>query len=435
MLKRFFIFLFILSFSSFTFLPDPNESKAVVIKNVTLIPMDKEEVIENQMVLISDGQIKAIGQKLKIPKGSTIIDGKGKYLMPGMADMHCHMPGQEGEPYDLNEFLFLNLSRGVTTVRSMRGNPEHLKIREKIMKGELQGPNLYLSSPVITWDKSFDLQKAKVLIPQYKKEGYDFIKYLTGVSPELYDSISVICKKEGIKLAGHAPPSGLKGAIKAQQSSIEHISAFINAYREDSIGFPDLIREMAQKKLFNCPDVYWYYVYFNQLNLDHLKKKEGLQYVPSDFFVNWNEQLQIEEPGFMDNHEINKKYIGTYLKNLKLMNDSGVPLLVSGGDGAYIVPGFSMLEELRIFVDAGLTPYQALKAATSNAADYFGEKDQWGVLKPKTRADIVLLSENPLENIENMKKIEGVMVRGKWISKSEIDQRLKEIEEKYKRNE
>jgi imidazolonepropionase-like amidohydrolase len=137
----------------------------------------------------------------------------------------------------------------------------------------------------------------------------------------------------------------------------------------------------------------------------------------------------------MDNHEINKKYIGTYLKNLKLMNDSGVPLLVSGGDGAYIVPGFSMLEELRIFVDAGLTPYQALKAATSNAADYFGEKDQWGVLKPKTRADIVLLSENPLENIENMKKIEGVMVRGKWISKSEIDQRLKEIEEKYKRNE
>jgi hypothetical protein len=391
--------------------------------------------LKNQTVVIRDGIIDEIGlaKNLKIPKEILVVDGSGKFLMPGLVDMHAHLPGNEGELYDIEEYMFLNISQGVTTLRSMRGAPEQIEWREKIKSGSMIGPDLYLASPVLTWDSAFTVSKARELIPQYKRDGYDLVKYLTGLSSQLFDTVVEICKKNNIILAGHAPEGGLKHAVMAGQTSVEHIHPFIKLYSEDSVVFWSTIKEMSSRRIFNCPDVFWYYVYYNQLSQDDLMKLPGVKYVSGHLINKWQQDLKFDSPEFLKYKDDNQKMIYTYLKNLKRMSQEGVPLLVSGGDGAFIIPGFSMYQELKIFTNAGLTTYEALRAATKNAADYFGEGENWGVIKKNAKSNLIMLDKNPLLNIDYIQNPEGVMVNGKWYSKKDIDQKLNKLEEKYKK--
>jgi cytosine/adenosine deaminase-related metal-dependent hydrolase len=186
------------------------QSNVLVFTNVNILPMDKKEVLKNQTIIVTDGMITTIRPnekaKAKIPKNAQIIDGKGNYLLPGLSDMHAHFPGENGEKFDTEKYLALQLANGVTTVRAMRDEPNLVGLRAKIRSGAMLGPNVYLSA-VLPLQKEPTINKIKLetLIEGYKQQGYDQIKYLAGGTDEQLKDISSICQKNGIRFVGHAP--------------------------------------------------------------------------------------------------------------------------------------------------------------------------------------------------------------------------------------
>jgi imidazolonepropionase-like amidohydrolase len=408
-----------------------NTNRLIAFEDVHVIPMDKNHVLSHQTVLVQDGKIKEMGDvsKVVIPDRAIRINGKGAFLMPGMVDMHAHLPKGEAGEINLNDYLTLNIIRGVTSVRSMRGDPSHLALQDSIQKNLRFGPNLFLGSPVLPKNNELDAQKAQVLIEQYKKQNYQFIKYLYPLRPSLYDSVMEIARSQGIPVAGHCPKAGLESAINAGQASVEHLEPFLQEYKKDPVKFRQLMIRMAEKNVASCLDLQWYYIFWYQLSIDQLKQNEGAKYLPSALVTGWVADFEEEYASNLKKGESYQKEKDSLRKDLliaskmlKVMQESGVRLLLSAGDGEFVIPGYSYMDECRNFVGAGISPYETLRSGTANAAAYFGESNLWGTIGNGKRADLILLDENPLNNIENLGKIKGVMVRGTWYSRADLDQ-------------
>ncbi|WP_345109252.1 amidohydrolase family protein [Hymenobacter algoricola] len=395
----------------------------LVITNVNVVPMNQNTVLRRQTVLIERGRIKAIGpaSQVKLPAGAVRLDGKGKYLLPGLVDMHAHLPGSEGTLHPLNTYFRLQLAAGVVGLRSMRGDSSHLRWRDSLRRTAALAPRLYLGSPVFNRDKNYSAQKGRVLLARYQASGYDFAKYLGGLTGPQYDSLLTDAHRLGFKVAGHAPASGVGGAVAARMASIEHIEAFIRAYQQDSVQLQQLAQQMAADRIFTCPDLYWYKVNWLQYPLDYLQKMPGLAYVSAPVRQEWqewwttqNQQLPTAaRPQFT-------AALRTYGQAFRIMHKAGVQFLISPGDGPFVVPGYSMAQELGLLVKLGLSPYEALRAATYNAAVWLGEQDQRGTLVPGKAADLVLLDANPLENIANIGLVRGVVLNGRWVPVAQL---------------
>jgi hypothetical protein len=422
----------------------PAQEKAEKINayvGIHVVPMDRERLIENQTVIVRDGKITEIGDadKVKVPVNATVIPSKGLFMMPGLTDMHAHLPSfpeKEGE-INVHDYLLLNVMRGVTSIRGMRGDPEQLAWRDSIAKHQLIGPRLFLASPVLPSQDNLNAHKAGELLDKYKKEGYDFVKYLYPLRTSCYDSVMRMAQEKGVKVAGHCPEGGLEAAIRDKQASVEHLDGFLDAYKKDTVHFHDLMRQMATAGLFACPDYQWYYVYWDQLSLQQMKMKEGVNILPAKVVNAWiasfdksNAERIKDKAAWMKKKNAHRIELEQAMKMLKGMNDDGVPLLTSAGDGAFIVPGYSVMDECRNFTDAGMSPYETLKAATVNAASFFGESGSWGTLGPGKRADMLILEENPLLNIENLNTIKGVVLDGTWLPKEELDRMGQEMKDR-----
>ncbi len=411
-----------------------NYSKAgdttYAITHVNVIPIIGEKLLYNQTVLIKNGKIASIKNagSEKLPANVFIINGKNQYLMPGMADMHAHLPTGGSDEVPLKDYLKLNIVRGITMLRSMRGHESHPALRDSIRRRYIVGPDLYLASPVLPEEKDMTPDKAKALFREYKNK-YDFVKYLYPLRPSLYDSVMMIAKQEGVKVAGHGPKGGIEAALKAKQTSIEHIDLFLREYKKDSLEFNKRIAQMAEAGIFSCPDVDWYYINWNQLKTEELKKRGGIQFLPPSLVDQWvsysdkmhSQALEKNKEQFLNGIKTGKENLELFSKLLKKLNDARVPLLISAGDGYFIVPGYSFLNECKLFSAAGINNYDILKAATYNAAMISGETEEWGSVQENRRADLVLLSANPLDNIQNIEKINGVMLRGKWFVKKDLE--------------
>jgi hypothetical protein len=190
--------------------------------------------------------------------------------------------------------------------------------------------------------------KAKELFKEYKNK-YDFVKYLYPLRPSLYDSVMMIAKQEGVKVAGHGPKGGIEAALKAKQTSIEHIDLFLREYKKDSLEFNKRIAQMAEAGIFSCPDVDWYYINWNQLKIDELKKRGGIEFLPPslvDQWVSYSDKMHLQaleknKEQFLNGIKTGKENLELFSKLLKKLNDARVPLLISAGDGYFIVPGYS----------------------------------------------------------------------------------------------
>lgn len=386
-----------------------DNSSLTVFKNVNIIPMNRESVLKDYNVVIKDGKIVKLGKswKTRVPKNSMVIDGKGKYLMPGLTDMHVHWWQGDDE-------LILYLANGVTTIRDMFGNFGKLKHRERIEEGEILGPRVYISTPLIDgyspiWPGSLVVtnpEDVEQLITSFKKMGYDFIKIYEKLTIDVYDSIIKSAEKEDIPVVGHVPSLvGIEKVIQSGQKSIEHLSKYYDS---------DKLYDMTvENNVWNCPTI----VVYSNFNRSLAKEEiEGVEYIHPVVIKAWEGGMNmgssiIETDG---------------LKHItKSLHDKGGKILLgTDANNPFIVPGFSIHDELYNFVEIGLTPYEALRTGTYNAAEFLNVLDESGTVEIGKNADLVLLNGNPLEDITNMKKIEGVMVRGKWISKSEIDKML-----------
>jgi len=424
----------------------------IVFRNVNVIPMTEEKVIKNQDVLVNNGEIVAIGNTgtVKYKKDARIIEANGKYLIPGLAEMHAHVPPVDDiEP--MKEVLKLFLYNGITTIRGMLGHPRHLELRNKIQSGEFIGPHFYTSGPSFNGNSVKSQTAGAEMVRDQKKAGYDFLKLHPGLTKENFGAIAKTAKEVNIPFAGHVSfDVGVWRAIEAGYASIDHLDGFveslvpgIDTIREQETGsfgmfiakYADekrisaLMKALKEKNIWVVPTQALAERWFSPYkDADAFAREPEMIYMKEETLKNWvNSKKNImANPKY--NADEMKNFIELRRKLIYECQKNGVGLLL-GSDGPQVfnVPGFSVHHELKYMVDAGLTPYQALQSGTVNVAKYFNLKNT-GMIKTGYVSDLVLLDANPLENIENTKKIAGVMLGNYWLTKQEITTELKKLE-------
>ena len=388
--------------------------------------MERTQVLNNQTVIIKNGRIARIGsfKKTKVPKGALRIDGGGKYLMPGLVDMHTHL-------YDTDSRSLLQyLAAGVTTIRVMNGRPHQLEWRERIKRGKLLGPTLYAACPTIYgransssaragFKEPTTADEAALLVAEYKRAGYDFIKVYSFLPPEIYGAIVKSAGAQDIRVAGHVPWGvGIGGVLAARQSSVEHLFGYLEAVET----------EESQKRSATDFRNLFHAVEFREDRLAALAtatRDAGVWNTPTMVF--FEKRLPFsgareawENPSLRAlGHENRKKVV-------RALYSAGARLLLGtdSGEGQGSVLPAAILEELGLLAEAGLTPYDAIKTGTSNAADYLNRVDDFGTVTKGKRADLLLIACNPLSDISCVNKQSGVMVRGRWLTKQELGQML-----------
>jgi hypothetical protein len=364
-------------------------------------------------VLVKDGKIVDISvfEEMNIPEDARIIDAKGQYLIPGLCDMHVHINVDD-------RLLFV--ANGVTLIRIMSGFPSHLKLREKIKEGCLIGPEIYTTGPIIDglnpyWPELSividDKTKVYDVLSQMKKDGYDAIKVYQKLNKEVYYEIIRVAKKLKMPVVGHVPEClSVRDVLFSGQTSIEHLNGYDRYYGVDFV-----IKETVKSGIWNCPTLL---IHKNYEILDSLKKNppSEIKYVSPSIVEYWKTFKQCEYNKYEE------------LKLLKTLTNNNANIVAGTDAGtAYVVPGFSLHKELSLRQEAGLTPYQILLSATKNCAEMLGYDSRLGTIEKGKDADLVLLKNNPLEDINNTRTIVGVMTKGIWHSKEELNSMLDEI--------
>ena len=443
------IFVFAFCTSSQSNIGAPDE---IIFQSVNVIPMDKEVVLKNQDVLVRNGIIAAIGDhgKIRFSKNALVINAAGKYLMPGLAEMHAHVPPVDDlEP--MKEVLMLFACNGITTIRGMLGHPRHIELRNKINSGEITGPRFYTSGPSFNGNSVKTPEAGAEMVRQQKTMGYDFLKMHPGLSKENFAAIVKTAKEVNIPFAGHVSfDVGVWKAIESGYATIDHLDGFIESLvpgmdtvKEQSTGLfgmfiadradisriPALMKALHDKKIWVVPTQALAERWFTpEKDADAFAKEPEMIYMKQETLNSWvtNKKNLMANPRY-DAAAI-KKFIELRKKLIYECQKNNVGLLL-GSDAPQVfdVPGFSAHQELKYMVDAGLTPFQALQSGTVNVAEYFSWKDI-GMVKQGYVADLILLDADPLENIEHTKKIAGVMLRGKWMPKDLIADELKKLE-------
>lgn len=409
----------------------------VAFIDVNIIPMDADRILEHQTVLIEGNKIIKIGpfKTTKIPSKTQRIHGGEKFLIPGLFDMHVHI--SEGD-------LPLYIAQGVTTVRNLNGNAAHLELKDKINKGTLTGPRIFTSGPLITGPATIwkikavptSVDNVRDIVKEQKNQGYDFIKVYEGLSQEMYDAIMEEAKLVNIPVAVHFPQGlALENILDKRPASIEHAEKFAyTSYFGFKFGNEKIPKAVAMTKnsgTWMCPTLASQEIF--DLNrkgefISILKNPE-MEYVDSGTMGWWKSIVTPKKEGPINEHQKQMANFYPFLLTLtKSMFDAGVPIL-AGTDSPNpgMVHGYSIHEELRNIVAAGISPYQALKIATVNGAIFLKMESQIGSIKEGMIADLVLLEQNPLEEITNTKLQTGVMVSGKWYSKQQLTSMIEKI--------
>jgi imidazolonepropionase-like amidohydrolase len=451
-------------------LPPPVQKSEdiIVFQNVNLVPMTNEKIVKGQTVLVKGKRIIEIGpsKRISVPQNTKVIDGTGAYLMPGLADMHMHTRDNWDEW--LSDWpvspLLLYIANGVTTIRCFGplGDTSGyvLRWRDKINSGQLIGPTIYTSGPIIYGP----VNNPKKIVLEQKSQGFDFIKLYSFLSKDEFHEAMIAAKQAGMYTAGHIPfQVGLEGVLSEGMDEIAHIE-------ELSFEFVDFDRNKGLRGREWMPYViktaYQQVKPHFGLNMEELDKRFGVlgssvatkvhsANVPvcTTLFLDEVIVEKLYEPEqFLskpENRYMPRKYLAAVRQGrekhqmqfrggedfapfkrtidrilLKYLKEAEV-LFVLGTDAGTgwmgLVPGFSIHDELRILTENGFTPYEAIKTGTVNAAIVVEEMNgngDFGTIEIGKRADLILVEDNPLEDVANIKNILGVMASGRWYNKT-----------------
>jgi len=427
-----------------------SKTRNVVIRNVNVVPMDREEILRDQTVVIENGKITALGKRVKYSSDAFIVDGTGKYLMPGLAEMHAHVPPIEDvEP--MKDVLALFAVNGITTIRGMLGHPKHLELREQVKRGEVLGPHFYTTGPSFNGMSITSPEAGAETVIRQKNQGYDYLKLHPGLSRAKFDSIAAAAKRVGIPFAGHVSFGvGVWRAIEAGYSTIDHLDGFVEgmvpgienmseqetgifgmlvADKADTTQIKKLTAALRKNNIWVVPTQSLAERWFSpDFKSSAFRSDPDARYMEKKTIDQWvkSKENLINDPAYKD--EEVRNFIALRRRLIKACHDDGVGLLL-GCDAPQVfnVPGFSTHHELRYLVLSGLTPYQALRTGTVNVAKYLN-KPQSGIVRPGADADLILVNGNPLESIDNTGKIEGVVLKGIWMPPAHRDALLKKLE-------
>src|ERR1700733_1064856 len=412
-------------------------------------------------VLLENGRIVGIGKsaELSAPKNATVVDARGKYLIPGLWDMHVHTVFGDWLPRNENVALPLFVANGVTGVRDMGGDLEVLKQwRADIAAGKLLGPRMIIAGPMLDGPTPrfpssapvANAADARKVVDDLKTQGVDFIKIQSLIPRDGYFAAADEAKKVGLIFVGHVPDAVRAAeASNAGQKNIEHFTGVfegcstiedqllkgpktlgLNVANYDPARAKALIALMAKNQTWQVPTLVWEHGQWLVDDID-LSHDPLIKYAPAA----WKDHTwpmfvkDILKDMDTDPLPMRKKFFQMELDMTLAMFRAGVPFL-AGTDtaaGGHVFPGFTLHQELALFVQAGLTPLQALQTATLNPAKFLNRLADLGTVERGKLADLVLLDANPLEDIANTKKIRAVVLAGRYFDRSELDRMLKGV--------
>lgn len=406
-----------------------------LVKNVSVVPMNTNEVLKNQDVWISEGKIVGIAKTGKTKRqAKQTIDGKGKFMLPSLADAHVHLPEKEE---DLEKFFALNLLNGVTKLRSMRGVWEHDTWREKYNAKEGMYPKLYIAAPPIS--RNYDLTNEQIVgyVKNAKDRGFDLIKMMSIKNEALFVKFDSVCKAYDMKIAGHfiSNPKGvvIQDAIifNSNFNSIEHLGGLIGEPEK----LTDRIQAIKENEIYVCPTLLWYQIAYGLFDIESITKIPGMEFYDQKTKEEWLEKTKLyrEKTGdkaLAEELAFYGKEMEERLKVLQQLEAEGVHLLLSPDSSSkFTIPGFSVLTEMQLYKTAGLSNFTILQAATTNFATYFSDTTFGTIEKDKT-ADFILVNENPLENLATLGNIQGLFYNNQYVNQSDLEALAK----KYKGN-
>ena len=422
--------------------------------DVTVLPMSSDQVLPGRTVVVRDGVITAAGpaDDVDAPRGATIIDGSGRFLMPGLAEMHAHVPpGADPPREEVEDILFLYVANGITTIRGMLGSDYQIPLAEEIERGEVLGPNFYVGAPSLNGGTARTPEEAETLIRTHAEAGYHLQKIHPGVPLAAWDRMAEVAAEVGITFGGHVPADvGLVHAIETGMSTVDHLDGYIQAIASDDVqaqvnagtislgglarGVDDarlaeIVRLTMDHDVYVVPTMYLWENLYGAPDADRILLQPEMKYVSPRTREGWRRRAGTGREGA-------DVYLALRKRVLKALSDAGAGILM-GTDSPQLfnVPGFALHRELRVMVDAGMSNYDILRSGTVAVGEYvashLGLDGNFGTIAPGQRADLVLLGSNPLDDLINLFDREGVMVRGRWVTRAEIDAGLEALAAKH----
>ena len=438
-------------------------SSALVLTHVNLIDATGSPAQPDMAVVVEDQHIVEVGKSavVQAPKGAKVVDGSGKYLIPGLWDMHVHEVFGDWLPRNEKIVPPLFVANGVTGVRDMGGDLDVLKVwRAEIAEGRMLGPRMIIAGPMLDgpvprFPSSApvkDAASARKVVDDLKAQGVDFIKIQSLIPRDGYFAAADESKKVGLIFVGHVPDAvRASEASNAGQKSIEHFTGIFEGCSKiedqlirgpktlgqkvstyDPARARALIALMAKNRTWQVPTLVWER---GQWLVDHIDLSHDplTKYAPAA----WKDRTwpmfvaDILKTMDTDPLPVRQRFVQMELDMTLAMFRAGVPFM-AGTDtaaGVHVFPGFSLHDELALFVKAGLTPMQALQTATRNPAEFMGRLADMGTVEKGKVADLVLLDADPLANIANTRKIRAVVLAGRYFSRADLDHMLKGVEE------
>jgi hypothetical protein len=411
-------------------LPDTRQARgAIAFEHVTVVPMDRERTLANHTVVVQGGVITAVGRdgEVTIPSGAARIDLRGRYVMPGLADMHVHL-------YDTDQFINY-LAHGITTIGVLHGAPPVLRWRRQVERGELLGPTIYTAGPTLDGAPALNSaflslgspENARIAVRALAEAGYDFLKVYSGLPPETYDAIISEANSRHIAAVGHIPfRVGVDGVLKPNgQAMIAHAEEFFRG-PVDSARMAEMVQLVKRTGVTVTPNMLAYVDYIRSIDdLPRVLADPEMRFVSAAAF---SEKLPSHNRSIRQNPQAFRAALvnglGQFRRFTKQLSEAQVPLLVGTDTEIFGTAGASAHEELTEMASAGLTPYQVLVAGTRTAGEFVASRvrktERFGTVAVGQRADLLVLSANPLASVENTNRIDGVMVRGRWLPASRL---------------
>lgn len=418
-----------------------------VIKNVNVITMTSSNtILENATVVISNNLIQSINGP--IPKNATMINGKGKWLIPGFIDAHVHLPtdtyfGQKFPTqtpdltFNTQDIMTPIIANGVTTVLDLDSKMETFAQKKAIEKGYIVGPRIALAALINGGNGQGRIantaEEGRIMVRNAKTEGYDFIKVYSKLNIETYNAIVDEAYKQGMKTIGHIP-NAFQG--KLEQAFIPHFGMVAHAEEfskksdsfslQDATKFAKLSKDNSTWLSPTLTTMVW--IAKQTHSVDSIKNLSSLKYVHPLLQSKWLTANNYVKNASTENAAYFDKMVKFHFQLVKAFKVAGVPI-VAGTDAGVsgVVAGFSLHDELELLVQAGLTTQEALNSATLLSAQWLGIDKQIGSIETGKFADLVLLDQNPLTDINNTRKIAGVFVNGNWLNKIRLNAMLADL--------
>ncbi len=450
------------------------------IIHVNIVDVKNEKIIPDKTVILKNDKIEKIGSNLKLPPGIKIIQGKDKFLIPGLWDMHNHNMDDESAQVTDSSITPLLIANGITGVRDMFALNNTLKRRDSIRMGLLIAPETYagalVDGPRPIWPLSVpvkDTFRAVVIVDSLKNAGYDFIKVYSALPRDQYFAIAAESKKQNIPFEGHVPSSispmeaalagqktqehqlgmilqcsSLSDSVKTEYRKMEmkiffgrgkeaddRFTALLNSFDAEQIN--KIANEFVQSGTWYCPTLITNRNYFIKLRNfnDELKSDSLIQYTSKSTKAAWGFMGRMFVSYSADDWKVRMDQLELNNKIVKILYDKKV-IMLAGDDNnnPFCFAGFGLHQELQLFVDCGISDAEVLKIATYNPAVFFKVEDKFGSVEQGKFANLVLLDANPLIKISNTDKINGVFLRGHYYDRISLDNLLSGVTEYCKKH-